>query len=111
MTTLRLLYLIFMRLCGWLALLPRSDDVKNTETLVLRHQIAVLQRQVRSPRLSWADRAVLAALTRRLSAPNRRQRAGHQTAAHRPDDPAARGGDGPREPLLCGAGDYVEPGG
>ena len=58
--TFRLLYLIFARLCGWLALLPRSDDVKNTEILVLRHQIAVLQRQVRSPRLSWADRAILA---------------------------------------------------
>ena len=66
-------YLIFARLCGWLALLPRSDDVKNTEILVLRHQIAVLQRQVRSPRLSWADRAILAALTRRLSTARRRQ--------------------------------------
>jgi putative transposase len=71
--TFRLLYLIFARLCGWLALLPRSDNVKNTEILVLRHQIAVLQRQVRSPRLTWADRAILAALTRRLSAANRRQ--------------------------------------
>jgi len=71
--TFRLLYLIFVRLCGWLALLPRSDNDKNTEILVLRHQIAVLQRQVRSPRLSWADRAVLAALTRRLSAARRRQ--------------------------------------
>jgi putative transposase len=54
--TFRLLYLIFVRLCGWLALLPRTDNVKNTEILVLRHQIAVLQRQVRSPRLSWACR-------------------------------------------------------
>ena len=45
--TFRLLYLIFVRLCGWLALLPRSDKVKNTEILVLHHQVAVLQRQVR----------------------------------------------------------------
>jgi hypothetical protein len=71
--TFRLVYLIFVRLCGWLALLPRTDDARNTEILVLRHQLAVLQRQVRPPRLTWADRAVLAALTRRLSAVNRRQ--------------------------------------
>ena len=45
LVTFRLLYLIFLRLCGWLALLPRSDNVKNTEILVLRHQIAVLQRR------------------------------------------------------------------
>ena len=48
--TFCLLYLIFAPLCGWLALLPRSDSAKDTEILVLRHQIAVLQRQVRSPR-------------------------------------------------------------
>jgi len=71
--TFRLLYLILVRLCGWLALLARSDNDKNTEILALRHQIAVLQRQVRSLRPSRADRAVLAALTRRLSAARRRQ--------------------------------------
>jgi len=64
---------MLVRLCGWLARLPRSDNAKNTEILVLRHQIAVLQRQMRSPRLTWADRAFLAALTRRLSPASRRQ--------------------------------------
>jgi putative transposase len=71
--TFRLLYLIFVRLCGWLTLLPQSDSVKNSEILVLRHQIAVLQRQVRSPRLSWADRAIMAGLTRRLPTAHRHQ--------------------------------------
>jgi putative transposase len=64
--TFRPLYLILIRLCGWLALLPRSDNAKNIEILVLRHQIAVLHRQVRSPRLTWVDRAFLAVLTRRI---------------------------------------------
>jgi len=53
---------------GRLALLPRSDDVKNTEILVLRHQVGVLRRATPRPRLDWADRAVLAALIRLLPA-------------------------------------------
>ena len=37
----RLLYLIFIRVCGWLALLGRSPASKNVELLVLRHEVAV----------------------------------------------------------------------
>jgi hypothetical protein len=55
-----------MRCGGWLALLARSDRAKDAEILILRHQVAVLQRQVKNPGLSWADRAVLAALARLL---------------------------------------------
>jgi putative transposase len=64
---LRLLYLIFVRLLGWVVLFGRSERSKDIEILVLRHQLAVLRRQVARPRWSWADRAMVTALARHLA--------------------------------------------
>ncbi|MFF3469192.1 integrase [Streptomyces sp. NPDC002619] len=72
---LRMLYLIFLRLLGLLVLLSRSGEAKEVELLSLRHENAVLRRQLAvRPRLTWPERAVLAALARHMPARLRRHR-------------------------------------
>ena len=66
--SLRLLYLIFWQVLGLVLLMGRSSVTKDVELLVLRHEVAVLRRTNPRPRMDWADRAVFAALVRRLPA-------------------------------------------
>lgn len=74
LVTLRMLYLIFVRLAGWMALLACSSASKDAELLVLRQKVAVLRRQNPRPKLDWADRACGAALARLLPRPRRLSR-------------------------------------
>ena len=63
---LQLIYLVSSKLLSWMVLRTRSDATKDLEILVLRHQLAVLQRRTPRPQMSWTDRALIAALTRLL---------------------------------------------
>ena len=65
---LRLAYLVVTNALAPLRLLPMNDQDKDAEILTLRHQVMVLQRQLRGERVRFtrADRAWLAALLHRL---------------------------------------------
>src|SRR6266508_1537354 len=96
-----LVYLLLRQVLQMLTQLARDGGAKDVELLVLRHQIAVLRRQVHRPALEPADRVVLAALFRLLPRPRwsaffvtpatllRWHRA--LIARHRPSPPARRG--------------------
>jgi|SRR5690242_10567598 len=70
---MKLTYLMFVKLLAWMARRIRSNTTKDIEILVLRHQLAVLQRHRPRPRITWTDRAVIAALARLLPACRRRR--------------------------------------
>ena len=60
----KLIYHVFAKLLSWMVLHARSDTANEIEILVLRHQLAVLQRRTPRPQIRWSDRAVIAALVR-----------------------------------------------
>jgi putative transposase len=70
---IRLPYLALTGVFTLVRMLPMSDVDKDVEILALRHQLAVLQRQIDKPRLTPPDRAFLAALLHRLPRPKLRQ--------------------------------------
>ncbi|MFT9474554.1 hypothetical protein [Streptomyces sp. 11-1-2] len=82
----RLVYLIGTRTFAWLFLMSRSSAAKNAEILILRHELAVLRRQVTAPKPGWPDRALLAVLTRLIP------------------KPCANAGSSPRAPCWPGTG-------
>lgn len=59
---LRFVFLLITRVAAWPRLSQREEAWRTAEILVLRHQLAILQRRPCRPRLNWADRALLAAL-------------------------------------------------
>ncbi|MGH3219819.1 MAG: hypothetical protein ACRDPY_14115 [Streptosporangiaceae bacterium] len=60
---IRFVFLLMTRFASWLRLSRREEASKSAAILILRHQLAVLQRrEPRRPKLNWADRAMLAAL-------------------------------------------------
>jgi putative transposase len=68
---LSFIYLAFVRVLQLIWLSGSEQESLAIEVVVLRHEVAVLRRQVTRPALRWADRAVLAGLSQVISATRR----------------------------------------
>jgi putative transposase len=69
---LRFVYLVVVGVFSWLRLAGREASWKEAEILLLGHQLGVLERQqVCKPRLTWADRGLIAVLTGVIPRPRR----------------------------------------
>jgi putative transposase len=69
---LRLVFILAQRALSWARLSRQEESWKSAEILLLRHQLTVLQRQANTrPRLTWADRALIALLLEVIPKPRR----------------------------------------
>src|SRR5713226_2402341 len=59
-------YVVLRRVLQLAALRFRSNDLKELEIVVLRHELAILRRRTRRPALTWTDRLFLTAASRFL---------------------------------------------
>ena len=63
---LSLCYVVLRRVLQLAVLRLRSNDLKDLEIVVLRHELAILRRRTRRPAMTWTDRLFLAAASRFL---------------------------------------------
>jgi hypothetical protein len=53
-------YVVLRRVLQLAALRLQSNDLKELEIVVLRHELAILRRRTRRPAMTWTDRLFLA---------------------------------------------------